>query len=91
MPEGSCVKARPRGAHQQDGHRGLAASKGHGAGQAGLGTGGPRSQALRVSGPGGARSCRMRRWRGLAFSVGAACPPTPRRSLRSAVGQMVFY
>ena len=78
-------------AHQQDGRRGLAASKGHGAGQAGLGTGGPRSQALRVSGPGGARACRMRRWRGLAFSVGAACPPTPRRSLRSAVGQMVFY
>ncbi len=84
--------ARPGlAAHQQDGHRGLAASKGHGAGQAGLGTGGPRSQALRVSGPGGARACRMRRWRGLACSVGAACPPTPRRSLRSAVGQMVFY
>ena len=28
MPEGSCVKARPRCAHQQDGHRGLAASEG---------------------------------------------------------------
>jgi hypothetical protein len=50
MPEGSCVKARPRGAHQQDGHRGLAASAGHRAGQASLGAGGLLSQALRVTG-----------------------------------------
>ena len=28
MPQGSRVKARPRGAHQQDGHRGLATSAG---------------------------------------------------------------
>jgi hypothetical protein len=28
MPQGSCVKGRPRGVHQQGGHRSLAASKG---------------------------------------------------------------
>ena len=27
----------------------------------------------------------------LKYAPMAACPPTPRRSLRSAVGQMVFY
>jgi hypothetical protein len=42
-------------------------------------------------GTGGARSCRTRRGRGLACSVVAACPHTPRRSLRSAVGRTVFY
>jgi hypothetical protein len=50
MPEGSCVKARPRGVHQQDGHRGLAASASQRAGQASLDAGGPQSQALRVTG-----------------------------------------
>ena len=50
MPEGSCVKAHPRCAHQQDNPRGLAASEGCMACQAGLGAGGPRSQALRVPG-----------------------------------------
>jgi hypothetical protein len=40
---------------------------------------------------GGAHACLTRRWRGLANRVGAACPHTPRRSLRSAVGRMVFY
>jgi hypothetical protein len=59
MPEGSCVKARPRGAHQQDGPRGLAASAGRRAYQA----------------IGGACACRTRRGRGLAGSVVAACPP----------------
>jgi len=39
-----------RCAHQQDGHRGLAASEGRRACQGGLGAGGPRSQALRVQG-----------------------------------------
>jgi hypothetical protein len=48
MPKGSCVKVRPRCAHQQDGHRGLAASKGCRACQAGISAGGPRSQALCV-------------------------------------------
>jgi hypothetical protein len=48
MPEGSCVKVRSRCAHQQDGHRGLAASKGCRACQAGLGAGEPLSQALCV-------------------------------------------
>ena len=38
---------------------------------------------------GGAR--RTRHGRGLACSVVAACPHTPRRSLRSAVGRTVFY
>ena len=50
MPEGSCVKAHPRCAHQQDNPRGLAASEGCMACQAGLGAGGPRSQALCVPG-----------------------------------------
>jgi len=39
-----------RCAHQQDGHRGLATSKGRRVGRAGLGAGGPRSQARRVPG-----------------------------------------
>ena len=42
-------------------------------------------------GTGGVRCCRTRRGRGLAGSVVAACPHTPRRSLRSAVGRTVFY
>jgi hypothetical protein len=33
---------------------------------------------------------RQRCWRALADSVGAACPHTPRRSLRSVVGPLVF-
>ena len=37
MPQGSCVKAWPRGAHQQDGYRGLTASEGRMAYQAGCG------------------------------------------------------
>ena len=41
--------------------------------------------------PHGARACRTRRGRALAGSVVAACPHTPRRSLRSVVGRMVFY
>ena len=45
--------------------------------------GGPRSQALRVSGPGGARACRTRRWRGQVDRVVATCPHAPRASLRS--------
>jgi len=45
----------------------------------------------RAGGTGGARACRTRRRRGLAGSVVAACPHTPRRSLRSVVGRMVFY
>jgi hypothetical protein len=56
MPQGSCVKAWPRDAHQQDGYRGLAASEGVRACLASLGTGGPRSQALRVPGTGGAHA-----------------------------------
>ena len=44
MPEGSCVKARPRCAHQQDGHRGLAASEGGGR------AGGPRCWRTTVAG-----------------------------------------
>src|SRR5262249_47521251 len=39
---------------------------------------------------GGARACLTRCRRGLAGSVVAACPHTPRRSLRSAVGRTVF-
>jgi len=42
-------------------------------------------------GTGGPRACQPRCGRALACSVVAACPHTPRRSLRSAVGQMVFY
>ncbi len=45
----------------------------------------------RAGGTGGARACRTRRGRGLAGSVVAACPHTPRRSLRSTVGRLVFY
>jgi len=41
MPQGSCVKAWPCGAYQQDGYRGLTASAGRMAYQAGCGTGGP--------------------------------------------------
>ena len=40
MLQGSCVKAWPRGAHQQDGYCGLTASEGRMAYQAGLGAGG---------------------------------------------------
>jgi len=43
MPEGSCVKARPRGAHPQDSYRGLTASEGVRAWQTDLGAGGARS------------------------------------------------
>jgi hypothetical protein len=42
-------------------------------------------------GTGDVHACWTRCWRGLAGSAGAACPPAPRGSLRSAVGQMVFY
>ena len=42
-------------------------------------------------GTGGAHTCRTRYRRGLACSAGAACPPTPRRSLRSVVVRMVLY
>ena len=76
MPQGSCVKAWPRGAHQQDGYRGLTASEGRMACQAGRGAGGPRSQALCVPGTGGARACWMRRWRGQA-DRGGNVPPRP--------------
>jgi len=78
MPEVSGVKARPRGAYQQDGPHGLAASEGV--------SGGPR--CWRAA---GARSCPARHGRGLAGSVEATCPHTPRRSLRSVVGRMVFH
>jgi hypothetical protein len=44
-----------------------------------------------MRGTGAVHACRTRCWRGLAGSAGAACPPSPRGSLRSAVGQMVFY
>ena len=81
MPQGSCVKAWPRCAHQQDGHRSLAASAGRR--QASGGAGGPRSQALGVPGTGDARACRTRRGRGLAGPRGGNVPPTPRGSLRS--------
>jgi hypothetical protein len=40
MQQGSCVKAWPCGVHQQDGYRGLTASEGRMAYQAGLGAGG---------------------------------------------------
>jgi len=50
MPQGSCVKGRLRGAHQQDAHWGLAASEGKMVYQAGLRAGGPRSLALCVLG-----------------------------------------
>src|SRR6266545_6658845 len=53
--------------------------------------GGPRCRHCACRGTGGAHACRTRRGRGLANRVGAACPHTPRRSLRSAVGRMVFY
>ena len=39
----------------------------------------------------GPRCWQTRHGRGLACSVVAACPHTPRRSLRSAVGRTVFY
>src|SRR6266851_4610338 len=48
LPQDSCVKARPRCVHQEDGHRGLAASESKRACQAGFGIGGARLQALRV-------------------------------------------
>jgi hypothetical protein len=83
MPQGSCVKAWPRSAHQQDGYRSLTTSEGRMAYQAGCGTGGPRSHAWRVPGPSGAHVCRTRCGRGLACSVEATCPHTPRASLRS--------
>ena len=47
-----------------------------------------RSARAAASYDGGAR--RTRHGRGLACSVVAACPHTPRRSLRSAVGRTVF-
>jgi len=83
LPPGSCVKAWPCGAHQQDRHRRLAASAGRMAYQAGRGAVGPWSRALGVPGTGAVHACRTRCWRGLAGSAGAACPPTPRQSLRS--------
>jgi hypothetical protein len=79
MPEGSCVKARPRGAHQQDGHCGLAASAGQRAGQASLGAGGPRSQALGMRGD---RRCTRVPDAGLAWAGGqrgGSVPPLPSR------------
>jgi hypothetical protein len=48
-----------------------------------------RSARAAASYDGGAR--RTRHGRGLACSVVAACPHTPRQSLRSAVGRTVFY
>jgi hypothetical protein len=83
MPEGSCVKARPRGAHQQDSHSGLATSEGKRAYQASLSAGGPRSQALYV--PGDRRCTRVpdEGWRWQVDRVVATCPHAPRASLRS--------
>jgi hypothetical protein len=74
-----------RGAHEQDGHGGLAASAGRRACQAALG-----SRHCACRGTGCARSCLTRCGRGLACSVGATCPHTPRRSLRSMGGRVVF-
>jgi hypothetical protein len=60
-------------------------------------SGGPRCCRTMVAGPvragGQAMYTRAGRgcWRGLAGSAGAACPPTPRRSLRSVVVRTVFY
>ncbi len=67
----------------------LARARGRARQASGLAERGCRPCACR--GTGGARACRTRRRRGLACSAGAACPPTPRRSLRSAVGRTVFY
>jgi hypothetical protein len=50
LPQGSRVKAWPRGVHQQDRHHGLVASAGRRACQTGFGAGGPRAQALDVPG-----------------------------------------
>jgi hypothetical protein len=77
MPQGSCVKARPRGAHEEDGHRLLAASEGCMPRQAGLGAGGPRSPALYV--PGDRRRTRVPD-EALAVAGGACggnVPPRP--------------
>jgi hypothetical protein len=46
LPPGSCVKAWPCGAHQQNGHDGLTAPEGRRVYQAGCGGGGPWWQAL---------------------------------------------
>src|SRR5262249_49877406 len=86
MPPSSCVKARPRGAHQQDGLRVLAANEGCMVCQASRGR---RPCAYRETGD--VHACRTRCWRGLAGSAGAACPHTPRGSLRSVVVRTVFY
>jgi hypothetical protein len=91
MLHGSCVKARPRCARQQECYRGLTASEGKRACQAGLGAGGPQSRTSVCRRTGGAYACLTRCGRELADRVGTTCPHTPRGSLRSAVGQTVFY
>ena len=92
MPQGSCVKAWPRSAHQQDGYRGLTTSEGRTRRTRRAAVLADRSRRrVRVPGTGGARVCRTRRGRGLADRAGATCPPTPRRSLRSVVARMVFH
>src|SRR5215470_14844028 len=83
MPQGSCVKAWPRCTHQQDGHCLLTTSEGVWCARqaAVLADHGLRPFAWR--GTADVYACRTRRRRGLAASAGAACPPTPRQSLRS--------
>jgi hypothetical protein len=83
MPQGSCVKAWPRCTHQQDGHCLLTTSEGVWCARqaAVLADHGLRPFAWR--GTADVYACRTRRGRGLAASAGAACPPTPRQSLRS--------
>ena len=83
LPQGSCVKTWPRCMHQLDGHCLLTTSEGVW-----------RARQAAVLADHGCRpwacgwidnvhTCRTRCWRGLAASAGAACPPSPRRSLCS--------
>jgi hypothetical protein len=48
LPQGSCVKAWPCGAHQQNGHCGLTAPETRSVYQAGCDAGGPGSRTLGV-------------------------------------------
>jgi hypothetical protein len=83
LPQGSCVKAWPRGAHRQNGHCGLTAPEARRVYQAGCDAGGPWS-----AGPGRAR----RGTGGGRWTVWWQRAPTPLvRRCAPRVGQAVLH
>jgi hypothetical protein len=91
LPPGSCVKAWPRGAHQQNGHCGLTAPEGRRVYQAGSGAGGARLQALGMRGD---RRCTRVPDAVLAWAGGqrgGSVPPHPYASRSADLGKHLWH